>query len=63
MFVRMRSADLPADRIDDVVKLASVQEDTLDRLSDATQKAVDRLRAVGSTLMLLRIQNSGSMRY
>jgi LTXXQ motif family protein len=37
-------ADLPIDRIDDVVRPTGDQEDALDRLSDATRKAVDALR-------------------
>ena len=38
-------ADLPIDRIDEVVQPIGSQEDALDRLSDATQKAVDALQA------------------
>jgi hypothetical protein len=38
-------ADLPIDRIDEVVRPTGNQEDALDRLSDATQKAVSILQA------------------
>jgi LTXXQ motif family protein len=38
-------ADLPMNRIDDVVVPTGDQKGALDRLSDATQKAVDALRA------------------
>jgi LTXXQ motif family protein len=38
-------ADLPIDRIDEVVQPTGSQEDALDRLSDATQKAIDALQA------------------
>jgi LTXXQ motif family protein len=38
-------ADLPIDRIDDVVVPMGDQKGALDRLSDATHKAVDALRA------------------
>ncbi len=38
-------ADLPIDRIDEVVRPAGTQEDALDRLSNATQQAVDTLKA------------------
>jgi hypothetical protein len=38
-------ADLPIDRIDEVVQPTATQEDALDRLSNATQQAVDTLRA------------------
>jgi LTXXQ motif family protein len=38
-------ADLPIDRIDQVVQPTGDQEDSLDRLSDATQKAVNILQA------------------
>ena len=40
-----RLVDLPIDRIDQVVQPTGDQEDALDRLSDATQKAVDALQA------------------
>ena len=36
--------NLPIDRINDVVKPAGVQKDALDRLGDATEKAVDALQ-------------------
>jgi hypothetical protein len=42
-------ADLPIDRIEEVVKPTGNQEDALDRLSDATQKAVDALQAACPT--------------
>jgi LTXXQ motif family protein len=38
-------ADLPIDRINEVVQPTGNQEDALDRLSDATQRAVDALQA------------------
>ena len=38
-------ADLPIDRIDEVVRPTGDQEDALDRLSNSTQKAVRTLRA------------------
>ena len=38
-------ADLPIDRIDEVVRPTGDQEDALDRLSNSTQKAVETLRA------------------
>ena len=38
-------ADLPIDRIDEVVQPTGNQEDALDRLSNAAQKAVDTLQA------------------
>jgi flagellar biosynthesis GTPase FlhF len=41
--------DLPIDRIDEVVRPTGDQEDALDRLSDATQKAVDALQATCPT--------------
>jgi hypothetical protein len=41
--------DLPIDRIDQVVQPTRDQEDALDRLSDATQKAVDALQAACPT--------------
>ena len=41
--------DLPIDRIDEVVRPTGDQEDALDRLSDATQKAVDALQAACPT--------------
>ena len=41
--------DLPIDRIDEVVQPTGDQEDALDRLSDATQKAVDALQAACPT--------------
>jgi LTXXQ motif family protein len=41
--------DLPIDRIDQVVQSTNDQEDALDRLSDATQKAVDALEAACPT--------------
>jgi hypothetical protein len=42
-------ADLPIDRIDEVVQPTGNQEDALDRLSEATQKAVDALQAACPT--------------
>jgi hypothetical protein len=42
-------ADLPIDRIDDVVQPTGDQEDALDRLSEATQKAVDTLQTACPT--------------
>jgi LTXXQ motif family protein len=42
-------ADLPIDRIDEVVQPTGNQEDALDRLSDATQRAVDVLQAACPT--------------
>jgi LTXXQ motif family protein len=41
--------DLPIDRIDQVVQPTNDQEDALDRLSDATRKAVDALEAACPT--------------
>jgi hypothetical protein len=41
--------DLPIDRIDEVVRPTADQEDALDRLSDATLKAVDALQAACPT--------------
>jgi hypothetical protein len=42
-------ADLPIDRIDDVVRPTGDQEDALARLGDATQKAVDTLQTACPT--------------